>query len=41
VAGYRKTLDALAEDGVGPAPGSPVRDILGSAFTRGHFARAV
>ena len=39
VRGYRGQLDALAS-GDGNARGS-VRDILGAAFTRGHFARAV
>jgi len=39
VAGYRRTLDALA---AGQEPSrSPVRDLVGSTFTRGHFARAV
>ncbi len=39
VAGYRRTLDALA---AGEAPArSSVRDLVGAAFTRGHFARAV
>jgi putative protease len=40
VAGYRASLDALAADGTAPMP-APVRDLVGSAFTRGHFARAV
>jgi putative protease len=39
VAGYRATLDALARGDRPPA--SPVRALVGSAFTRGHFARAV
>ena len=39
VARYRAQLDALAS-GTGDARGT-VRDILGSEFTRGHFARAV
>ncbi len=39
VAGYRQSLDALAgRQGSGR---SAVRDLVGSAFTRGHFARAV
>ncbi len=39
IAGYRRTLDALA---AGETPRhSAVRDLVGSAFTRGHFARAV
>ncbi len=39
VAGYRQALDALAA-GETPRP-SAVRALVGSAFTRGHFARAV
>ena len=39
VAGYRRALDALA-GGAEPAP-DLVRGIVGAAFTRGHFARAV
>jgi U32 family peptidase len=39
VAGYRRALDALA---AGEASRhAPLRDLVGSAFTRGHFARAV
>ncbi|MDE3172669.1 MAG: U32 family peptidase [Gemmatimonadota bacterium] len=39
VAGYRQALEALA---AGATPRrSAVRDLVGSAFTRGHFARAV
>lgn len=39
IAGYRQALDALA---AGETPRrSPVRDLVGSAFTRGHFVRAV
>ena len=39
VAGYRQSLDALA--GRQESGRSAVRDLVGSAFTRGHFARAV
>ena len=39
VAGYRRTLDALA-GGSRELVGT-VRDIVGSSFTRGHFSRAV
>ena len=39
VAGYRRALDALA-GGAAPAHDA-VRGIVGAAFTRGHFARAV
>jgi putative protease len=39
VARYRAQLDALSS-GMGDARGT-VREILGSEFTRGHFARAV
>jgi len=39
VAAYRRTLDAL-EEGRRPAT-DEVRQLLGGAFTRGHFARAV
>jgi putative protease len=39
VAGYRSVLDSLAR-GARPAL-SDVRSIVGGAFTRGHFARAV
>jgi len=35
---YRAAIDAVA---AGAAPGRAVRDLLGGAFTRGHFARAV
>ncbi|GAC1698269.1 MAG: hypothetical protein NVS9B3_15730 [Gemmatimonadaceae bacterium] len=39
VASYRAILDALARDA---APDNrPIRALVGSAFTRGHFARAV
>lgn len=39
VAGYRPILDALAR---GDQPSTaPVRALVGGAFTRGHFARAV
>jgi putative protease len=36
---YREALDALAEGDSPPASG--VRALVGSSFTRGHFARAV
>jgi putative protease len=36
---YRAALDALAEGNAPPAHG--VRELVGSSFTRGHFARAV
>jgi putative protease len=36
---YRDALDALGEGA--PPPLSRVRELVGSAFTRGHFARAV
>ncbi len=39
VSGYRAMLESHAADGR-PA-GNPVRAMLGGAFTRGHFARAV
>jgi putative protease len=39
IAGYRRMLDDLAENR--PAPFEPVRQLVGDAFTRGHFARAV
>ncbi len=39
LAGYRHSLEAL--DGHQPLGRSPVRELMGSAFTRGHFARAV
>ena len=39
VGGYRQMLDALAAGGT-PEP-STVRAIVGPAYTRGHFARAV
>ncbi|NUQ20742.1 MAG: U32 family peptidase [Gemmatimonadaceae bacterium] len=39
VRGYREQLDALAAGD--DAPVGTVREIVGSAFTRGHFARAV
>jgi putative protease len=39
VGGYRALLDALASDGA--ADVSAVRSVVGAAFTRGHFARAV
>jgi putative protease len=39
VAGYRSALDALAAQSAVPA--SAVRELVGTRFTRGHFARAV
>jgi putative protease len=39
VAGYRAALDALARGERGDS--SSVRALVGGAFTRGHFARAV
>jgi len=39
VGGYRQLIDSLASGEV--AQGSSVRSVVGSAFTRGHFARAV
>ena len=39
VSGYRAMLEELAAGGRGAA--NPVREVLGAAFTRGHFARAV
>ena len=39
VSGYRAMLDEMAAGG-SPAA-NPVRAVLGSSFTRGHFARAV
>jgi putative protease len=39
VRGYRELIDALASGEV--VRGSSVRSVVGSAFTRGHFARAV
>jgi putative protease len=39
VAAYRQALDAVAA-GRRPDP-EPIRDVLGGAYTRGHFARAV
>jgi putative protease len=36
---YREALSALADGGAPPAHG--VRELVGSSFTRGHFARAV
>jgi putative protease len=39
IAGYRHMLDDLAA--ARPAPYEPVRSVVGDAFTRGHFARAV
>jgi putative protease len=40
VRGYRATLDRLSH-GDPPSPWTDVRALVGSAFTRGHFARAV
>ena len=39
IAGYRQMLDDLAH--ARPARFEPVRSLVGDAFTRGHFARAV
>ncbi len=39
IAGYRQMLDDLAA--TRPARFEPVRSLVGDAFTRGHFARAV
>jgi hypothetical protein len=39
IAGYRQLIDSLASGEV--AQGNSVRSVVGSAFTRGHFARAV
>jgi putative protease len=39
VAGYRASLDSLATGSTSTA--STVRELVGSRFTRGHFARAV
>jgi U32 family peptidase len=39
IAGYRQMLDDLAR--ARPARIEPVRSLVGDAFTRGHFARAV
>ena len=39
IAGYRQMLDDLAA--ARPARYEPVRSVVGDAFTRGHFARAV
>ena len=39
IGGYRKMLDDLAA--ARPARHEPVRSLVGDAFTRGHFARAV
>ncbi|HJU89666.1 MAG TPA: DUF3656 domain-containing protein [Gemmatimonadaceae bacterium] len=39
VARYRRLLDAVAHER--SAPVEPIREVVGSAFTRGHFARAV
>jgi putative protease len=43
VSGYRATLDALAHRADRPAavPGRSPREIVGPAFTRGHYSRAV
>ncbi len=40
VRGYRETIDALAA-GESAAARCGVRSVVGPAFTRGHFARAV
>ena len=39
IVGYRRMLDELASEQ--PARFEPVRSLVGDAFTRGHFARAV
>jgi putative protease len=39
VGAYRSLLDAL--DGNRAASWMPIRELVGSTFTRGHFARAV
>jgi hypothetical protein len=39
IAGYRRMLDDLVA--ARPARYEPVRCLVGDAFTRGHFARAV
>ena len=39
VSRYREALEALAEGAAPPEHG--VRALVGSSFTRGHFARAV
>jgi U32 family peptidase len=39
VSGYRAMLQDLVDGG--RAAANPVRDVLGTAFTRGHFVRAV
>ena len=39
VGGYRQALDALALEA--PVDSTPVRALMGTAFTRGHFTRAV
>ena len=41
IAGYRGSLDALASGAATQTGASPVRELVGSAFTRGHFVRAV
>jgi putative protease len=41
VEGYRSTLDALVASTDVAAAASRVRELVGSRFTRGHFARAV
>ena len=42
VASYRRILDRLAQDGsMSGAESEEIRETLGGAFTRGHFARAV
>jgi putative protease len=38
VAAYREAIDAVAR---GDRPSRRPREVLGEAFTRGHFARAV
>lgn len=41
VAAYRARLDALASDAASYRDEGEIRSVLGGAFTRGHFARAV
>ena len=41
VAAYRAQLDALDNHPAGDADPDAIRSVLGGAFTRGHFARAV
>jgi len=41
VARYRAALDALADPAGASPPLASIREVVGSSFTRGHFARAV